>query len=71
MQLRNYIKQDYLHNLDYYKDTVQYADLNQSGWERKGTVNIPSIDFIKSICTDERKDGHNLDNVYTYGRDKH
>ena len=68
MQLKEYIKQDYVNNLDYYKDTIGYADLEQSGWTRLNNVEIPDIDFIKSITNDERSDGHNDDNVYTYGK---
>ena len=65
MKLKEYIKQDYVNNLDYYKDTIKYADLDQSGWTNLGRVITPDIEFLKMITTDERSDGHNNDNVYT------
>ena len=68
MKLKEYIKQDYVNNLDYYKDTIKYADLDQSGWTNLGRVITPDIEFLKMITTDERSDGHNNDNVYTYGK---
>ena len=49
MKLKEYVKQDYVNNLDYYKDTIGYADLEQPGWTRLNNVEIPDIDFIKSI----------------------
>lgn len=70
MKLSEYVKQDFVNDLDYYKDTIGYADLSQPGWKDLGNVYLPAgmLNFVKDISKDERKDGHNLDNVYTYGR---
>lgn len=68
MQLKDYIKQDYVNNLDYYKDTIGYADLKQPGFTKLNSVEVPDIEFIKEITKDERSDGHNNNNVYTYGK---
>ncbi len=68
MLLKDYVKQNYDNNLDYYKDTVKYANLSQPGFTYIGNVETPYLEFIELITKDDRKDGHNLDNFYTYGR---
>ena len=54
MKLQDYIKQDYVNNLDYYKDTIGYADLKQPGFTKLNSVEVPDIEFIKEITKDEK-----------------
>ncbi len=58
---------EYADNFDYYLDTVKFADLSKPGFEYIGNVTIPDLSFLELITDDVRADGHNEDNVYTYG----
>ncbi len=54
-------------SFDYYKDTVEFADFSKTGYEYIGNVTPPELSFLQVIAQDIRADGHNKDNVYTYG----
>ena len=68
MKLSEYLNWLDSNQFDYYRDTVEYVDVSQEGFEHKGNVRLPSLDFIKKITTQPRADGKDLENVYTYGR---
>lgn len=68
MKLSEYLDWLDSNQFDYYRDTVEYADVSQAGFEHKGNVRLPPLDFIKKITTQPRADGKDLENVYTYGR---
>jgi len=67
MKLSEYVKKWEYDDLDYYNDTIGHADLSQPGWWSKGNVNVPPLNFIKSITNRPRQDGKDMDNTYTYG----